>query len=112
MHDFVMGNTTLSDSNSLQEYLKERLDIYLSHLQKVRVIRHAHSMGLMVARQRGIDESLTDIIVVMDSHMEVAEGKIKFTFFYSYLVLASTLIRLRLRHNQCFSQYYCPLGSL
>ena len=24
--------------------------------------------------------------------MEVAEGKIKFTFFYSYLVLASTLI--------------------
>lgn len=54
--------------------LKTKLDIYLSHLYNVRVIRNEEPKGLMVTRQRGIDQTIADVIVVMDSHQEVAEG--------------------------------------
>ena len=32
------------------------------------------SVGLMMARQAGVDRSTADYFAIMDSHMEVAEG--------------------------------------
>lgn len=59
---------------SISESLKGKLDIYVSYLRKVRILRRKKSTGLMIAKQHGIDQSHTDIIVVMDSHHEVANG--------------------------------------
>ena len=56
------------------EHLKTKLDIHISEMPKVRIIRLPTSQGLMASRQAGIDAASADVIVVMDSHMEVADG--------------------------------------
>ncbi|XP_052059178.1 polypeptide N-acetylgalactosaminyltransferase 5-like [Mytilus californianus] len=70
---YLLREIILVDDGSKKGELKTKLDIYLSHLYNVRVIRNEESKGLMVARQRGIDQTIEDVIVVMDSHQEVAE---------------------------------------
>ena len=55
--------------------LKSRLDIHVSNMEKIRVIRLEKNEGLMTARQAGINAARADVIVIMDAHMEVAEGK-------------------------------------
>ena len=55
--------------------LKSRLDIHVSNMEKIRVIRLEKNEGLMRARQTGINVASADVIVIMDAHMEVAEGK-------------------------------------
>ncbi|KAK3097565.1 hypothetical protein FSP39_010886 [Pinctada imbricata] len=54
--------------------LKHKLDMYVSYLPKVRLLRLPKSRGSSVSRQLGIDDAIFDIIVVMDSHFEVADG--------------------------------------
>ncbi|VDH97239.1 Hypothetical predicted protein, partial [Mytilus galloprovincialis] len=70
---YLLREIILVDDGSKNGELKTKLDIYLSHLYNVRVIRNEEPKGLMVARQRGIDQTIADVIVVMDSHQEVAE---------------------------------------
>ncbi|XP_071155230.1 polypeptide N-acetylgalactosaminyltransferase 5-like [Mytilus edulis] len=70
---YLLREIILVDDGSKKGELKNKLDIYLSHLYNVRVIRNEEPKGLMVARQRGIDRTIADVIVVMDSHQEVAE---------------------------------------
>ena len=55
--------------------LKSRLDIHVLNMEKIRVIRLEKNEGLMTARQTGINAARADIIVVMDAHMEVANGR-------------------------------------
>lgn len=54
--------------------LKTKLNLYLSHLPKVHLVRLPESKGLMTSRQTGIDNAKYDVIVVMDSHLELAPG--------------------------------------
>lgn len=56
--------------------MKGRLDWYISHLQKVKILRLDEKRGrsLMVARQEGINKAVSDIVIVIDSHTEVTEG--------------------------------------
>ena len=56
------------------DHLKKKLDLYTSSLSKVRIIRLPESRGLMVSRQTGINAAGADVIIVMDSHIEVAKG--------------------------------------
>lgn len=55
--------------------LKTKLKLYLSHLPKVNLIRLPISKGLMTSRQTGINNAKSDVIVVMDSHLELAPGR-------------------------------------
>ncbi|CAC5367328.1 GALNT [Mytilus coruscus] len=54
---YLLREIILVDDGSKKGELKTKLDIYLSHLYM----------------QRGIDQTIEDVIVVMDSHQEVAE---------------------------------------
>ena len=54
--------------------LKTFLDIHIQSLEKVSVIRMNTSVGLMMARQAGIDTTTAEYFVCMDSHMEATEG--------------------------------------
>lgn len=55
--------------------LKTKLKLYLSHIPKVNLIRLPVSKGLMTSRQTGINNAKSDVIVVMDSHLELAPGR-------------------------------------
>ncbi|CAC5390251.1 GALNT [Mytilus coruscus] len=69
----------LVDDSSKMDHMKGRLDWYISHLQKVKIIRLREKNGrsLMVARQEGINKAESDIVIVIDSHTEVTEGWIE-----------------------------------
>jgi glycosyltransferase involved in cell wall biosynthesis len=56
--------------------LKTKLNIYISHLPKVNLVRLPESKGLMTSRQTGINHAKSDVIIVMDSHLEVSPGKL------------------------------------
>ncbi|XP_052067230.1 polypeptide N-acetylgalactosaminyltransferase 13-like [Mytilus californianus] len=75
----LLQEIILVDDNSKMDYMKGRLDWYISHLQKVKIIRLEEKKGrsLMVARQEGIDKAVSDIVIVIDSHTEVTEGWIE-----------------------------------
>ncbi|KAK3106638.1 hypothetical protein FSP39_024207, partial [Pinctada imbricata] len=63
----------LVDDASEADYLRNKLDMYIAHLPNVRVSRLRSQQGLSIARQLGIDSAKSDVIVVMDSHFEVAD---------------------------------------
>ena len=60
----------LDDTN-----VQSLLDSEVHFLYKVYVLRLEQSVGLMMARQAGVDKSTADYFAVMDSHMEVTEGR-------------------------------------
>jgi hypothetical protein len=61
----------------------------MENMEKVRVIRLRKSVGLMMARQAGINSIGAEYFVCLDCHMEVLPGKYSFIYtciFYSKLV--------------------------
>ncbi|XP_022328261.2 polypeptide N-acetylgalactosaminyltransferase 5-like isoform X1 [Crassostrea virginica] len=70
----ILGEIILVDDGSDLDDLKTKLNLYLSHLPKVHLVRLPESKGLMTSRQTGIDNAKYDVIVVMDSHLELAPG--------------------------------------
>ncbi len=54
--------------------MKDKLDIYLKKLPKVKVVRLRERMGLIRARLAGVSESRGDVLTFLDSHIEVAVG--------------------------------------
>ncbi|XP_071120320.1 polypeptide N-acetylgalactosaminyltransferase 5-like [Mytilus edulis] len=75
----LLQEIILVDDNSKMDNMKGRLDWYISHLQKVKILRLDEKRGrsLMVARQEGINKAVSDIVIVIDSHTEVTEGWIE-----------------------------------
>ncbi|KAK3088178.1 hypothetical protein FSP39_015729 [Pinctada imbricata] len=70
----LLKEIILVDDGSTLDHLKKKLDIYVSSLPKVKLIRLQETRGLMVSRQTGIDAAQSGVIIVMDSHIEVASG--------------------------------------
>lgn len=61
----------LDDTRDVQSFL----DSEDRFLHKVSVLRLEESVGLMMARQAGVDRSTADYFAIMDSHMEVTDGR-------------------------------------
>jgi len=53
------------------------IGIHAKALDKVRVVRNEEPMGLMMARQSGVDAVTADYFIIMDGHMEVTPGWIE-----------------------------------
>ncbi|XP_061164498.1 polypeptide N-acetylgalactosaminyltransferase 5-like [Saccostrea echinata] len=71
--DFLREIILVDDGSNLDD-LKTKLSRYISYLPKVILIRLPESKGLMTSRQTGINHAKSDVIIVMDSHLEVAPG--------------------------------------
>ena len=54
--------------------LKSPLETHIHSSEKASLIRLPTSVGLMMARQAGIDRATSEYFAVLDSHMEVTEG--------------------------------------
>lgn len=72
--DELLEEIILVDDASTESELKHKLDVHVRSLSKVVVIRRRVNVGLMMARQAGIDSSNAEYFVCMDSHMEVSLG--------------------------------------
>ncbi|KAK3108799.1 hypothetical protein FSP39_016001 [Pinctada imbricata] len=64
----------LVDDGSTDDDVKSVLEVHVKGMTKVKILRLSSSVGLMGSRQKGIENATSDIIVVMDSHMEVTAG--------------------------------------
>ena len=61
----------LDDTRDVQNLLDSEDHFW----HKVSVLRLEESVGLMMARQAGVDRSTANYFAILDSHMEVAEGR-------------------------------------
>ncbi|XP_060575118.1 polypeptide N-acetylgalactosaminyltransferase 5-like [Ruditapes philippinarum] len=73
----IVKEIVLVDDGSENSELKSTLDIYLENMEKIRVIRLRKSVGLMMARQAGINSIGAEYFVCLDCHMEVLPGWIE-----------------------------------
>ena len=64
----------LVDDKSNLKHLKSKLDDYLEHFPKIKMIRLKTRHGLIRARLEGIKVCQGDILVFLDSHVEVIDG--------------------------------------
>ncbi|XP_046875454.1 polypeptide N-acetylgalactosaminyltransferase 15-like [Hypomesus transpacificus] len=64
----------LVDDFSQQGYLKSVLSEYVSHLERVRLIRSMRRLGVAGCRTLGAARALGEILVFMDSHCECHRG--------------------------------------
>jgi len=60
----------LVDDASTKDFLGEKLDDYVAHLRKVRIIRSKVRSGLITARLAGAKEAKGEVIIFLDSHTE------------------------------------------
>ncbi|CAL4078011.1 unnamed protein product, partial [Meganyctiphanes norvegica] len=71
--DELLEEVILVDDASTKEFLKDKLDKYVSeNLPKVRVVHLAKRSGLIRARLAGAKEAKGDVIIFLDSHTECA----------------------------------------
>lgn len=70
----LLHEIILVDDGSTDMDLVTRVKIHVDNVDKLKCVRHEHSLGLMLARQAGINAVESDYFVVMDGHMEVAPG--------------------------------------
>ncbi|XP_072941507.1 N-acetylgalactosaminyltransferase 6-like [Epargyreus clarus] len=69
--EFLIKEIFLVDDASTKEFLKAKLDEYVSsRLPKVRVVRLAARAGLIAARLAGARLATADVLVFLDSHTE------------------------------------------
>ena len=59
------------DTKDLKNFLEKEVTFH----KKTSVIKMNPSVGLMMARQAGIERSSSEFFAVLDSHIEVAEGE-------------------------------------
>ena len=64
----------LVDDGSENEFLKAAVQIHAANVEKIKLIRNNEAIGLMRARQRGIEETGSDYFIVLDGHIEVTPG--------------------------------------
>lgn len=61
----------LVDDASTKDFLKEKLDRYVSeYLPKVKIVRLAERSGLIIARLAGAKIAHGDVLIFLDSHTE------------------------------------------
>ncbi|XP_068627786.1 N-acetylgalactosaminyltransferase 6-like [Battus philenor] len=69
--EFLIKEVFLVDDASTKDFLKQKLDEYLSeHLPKVKVLRLAQRSGLIAARLAGARAATADVLLFLDSHTE------------------------------------------
>ncbi|XP_045521335.1 N-acetylgalactosaminyltransferase 6-like [Pieris brassicae] len=69
--EFLIKEVILVDDASTKDFLKKKLDDYLSaNLPKVRVIRLPTRSGLITARLAGAKAASADVLLFLDSHTE------------------------------------------
>jgi len=69
---------------SLSDHLKYRLDLYVSFLPKVRIVRYKKAVGRMAAVQGVIDGVKSKYFAIFDSHCEVNEGNMDWLVGWFY----------------------------
>ncbi|XP_053378355.1 polypeptide N-acetylgalactosaminyltransferase 13-like isoform X2 [Mercenaria mercenaria] len=70
----LLEEIILIDDASTEPDLKHKLDVHVRSLPQVILIRKRVNVGLMMARQAGIDRCKANYFICMDSHMEVSLG--------------------------------------
>lgn len=70
----LLKEILLVDDFSTKDYLKEKLDVYMSQFPKVRIIRLKERQGLIRARLAGAAEAKGDVLTFLDSHVECNVG--------------------------------------
>ncbi|XP_072541644.1 polypeptide N-acetylgalactosaminyltransferase 5 [Salminus brasiliensis] len=70
----LLKEILLVDDCSTKDYLKEKLDVYMSQFPKVRIIRLKERQGLIRARLAGAAEAKGDVLTFLDSHIECNVG--------------------------------------
>ncbi|XP_041663834.1 polypeptide N-acetylgalactosaminyltransferase 5 [Cheilinus undulatus] len=70
----LLKEIILVDDFSTKEYLKEKLDKYMSKFPKVRIIRLKERQGLIRARMAGAAVAKGEVLTFLDSHVECNVG--------------------------------------
>uniref|UniRef100_A0A3Q3G4M7 Polypeptide N-acetylgalactosaminyltransferase 5 n=1 Tax=Labrus bergylta TaxID=56723 RepID=A0A3Q3G4M7_9LABR len=70
----LLTEIILVDDFSTREYLKEKLDKYMSQFPKVRIIRLKERQGLIRARLAGAAAAKGEVLTFLDSHVECNVG--------------------------------------
>jgi len=72
---YLVHEIIIVDDDSMLPNLMEPLDRYIAELDpKIRLIRNTERQGLIRTRQRGADLATGEVLVFMDSHVEVNIG--------------------------------------
>ncbi|OCT61080.1 polypeptide N-acetylgalactosaminyltransferase 5 [Xenopus laevis] len=72
--EHLVKEIILVDDFSTRDYLKEKLDIYLKKIPKVRVLHLPERHGLIRARIAGANIATGDVLTFLDSHIECNVG--------------------------------------
>ncbi|KAL4232686.1 polypeptide N-acetylgalactosaminyltransferase [Mactra antiquata] len=64
----------LVDDGSKSEELIAAVDLHVANVNKLKLIRNDESEGLMMARQKGIENTQSEYFIVLDGHIEVTPG--------------------------------------
>ncbi|XP_026861511.2 polypeptide N-acetylgalactosaminyltransferase 5 [Electrophorus electricus] len=70
----LLKEVLLVDDCSTKDYLKEKLEAYMSQFPKVRIIRLKERHGLIRARLAGAAVAKGDVLTFLDSHIECNVG--------------------------------------
>lgn len=70
----LIHEVILVDDGSTDIDLVTRVRIHVENLDKVRLVQNEKPLGLMMARQTGINAVTSEMFAVMDGHMEVGPG--------------------------------------
>ncbi|XP_006636527.2 polypeptide N-acetylgalactosaminyltransferase 5 [Lepisosteus oculatus] len=70
----LLKEIILVDDFSTKDYLKEKLDKYMSQFPKVRIIRLKERQGLIRARLAGAAVATGEVLTFLDSHVECNVG--------------------------------------
>ncbi|XP_076018106.1 polypeptide N-acetylgalactosaminyltransferase 5 [Genypterus blacodes] len=70
----LLEEILLVDDCSTKDYLGEQLDVYMSKLPKVRIIRLKERQGLIRARLAGAAAAKGEVLTFLDSHIECNVG--------------------------------------
>ncbi|KAG7330902.1 hypothetical protein KOW79_004871 [Hemibagrus wyckioides] len=70
----LLKEILLVDDYSTKDYLKDKLDAYMSQFPKVRIIRLKERHGLIRARLAGAAAAKGDVLTFLDSHVECNVG--------------------------------------
>lgn len=64
----------LVDDGSKTLELMLAVQVHAANVDKLKLIRNENSMGLMMARQKGIENASSEYFIVLDGHIEVTPG--------------------------------------